>query len=369
MNRKAVSKIVWMLTVSCFIIAGNNNSYAQSKKTIAIFSPGDKSNVFWSEMIVFGNSVADKLDMNVLVYHANDNADIMAQNMEKAAKLNPKPDGFIFPSMTGQGDRYIKIAQKHQIPVIYVNMGLDTAKNESSTRNAFPNLLGQVTPDDEDAGYELAKTLIQTAKTNGKKSINVLAITAQENDLSAALRVKGLQKALKEFPEVTLNRIINTDWSTEQTLEGLKAEPDLNKVTIVWAASDDMALAASSYFKEKGFTQGKEVFIGGVDWTQKGLKAVKSGDLTASVGGHFAEIGWGLILFYDYFNGKDFESESTMFKSAMKPLTEKNVSIFLSTEGKNRWADVNFRSFSKVLNPSLKQYRFDLVILLRMAKN
>jgi ABC-type sugar transport system substrate-binding protein len=369
MTRTAVIKIVGMLTVGLFFISGAHFSLAQSKKTIAVFSPGDPSNIFWSEMIDFGKSVSEKLDIHLLVYHANDNADIMAQNMEKAAKLNPKPDGFIFPSMTGQGDRYIKIAQKHKIPVIFVNMGLDTAKYVTSTRDAFQNLLGQVTPDDEDAGYELAKTLIQTAKSNGKRSINLLAITAQENDLSAALRVKGLQKALKEFPDVKLNRMVNTDWSKEQTLEGLKTEPDLNKVTIVWAASDDMALTASSYFKEKGFTQGKEVFIGGVDWTQKGLSAVKSGELTTSVGGHFAEIGWGLILFYDYFNGKDFESENTMFKSAMKPLTEKNVSIFLSSEGKSRWADVNFRSFSKVLNPNLKQYRFDLVILLRMAKN
>lgn len=351
------------------MFAGNSNCYAQSKKSIAFFSPADKSNLFWSEMIDFGKSVAEKLDMNLLVYHANDDADIMTQNMEKAAKLNPKPDGFIFPSMPAQGDRYIKIAQKHQIPVIYVNMGLDDSLNETSTRNVFPNLLGQVTPDDEEAGYELAKTLIQTAKAKGKRAIHLLAITAQENDLSAALRMKGLQKALKEFPEVTLIRIINTDWSSEQTLEGLKAEPDLNNVTIVWAASDDMALTASSYFTEKGFTQGKEVFIGGVDWTQRGLKAVKSGDLTTSVGGHFAEIGWGLILFYDYLNGKDFASESTMFKSAMNPLTDKNVDIFPYSKEENRWAEVNFRSFSKVLNPKLKQYRFDLTILLRMAKS
>ena len=73
-------------------------------------------------------------------------------------------------------------------------------------------------------------------------------------------------------------------------------------------------------------------------------------------------------LFYDYFNGKDFASENTIFKSAMKPLIAKNVNIFLSSEGKDRWSDVNFRSFSKVLNPSLKEYRFDLVVLLRMAK-
>jgi len=350
------------------LIAGSSFSFAQTKKTIAVFSPGDKSNVFWTDMINFSKSVADKLQMNIVVYYGDDDADIMAKNMETAAKLASKPDGFIFPSMTGQGDRYIKIAEKHAIPSIFVNIGLDKNVTVSSTRSYNSFCLGQVTPDDENAGYELAKTLIMTAKSAGKKSINILAIAAQENDVNAVLRVKGLEKALKEFPDVILSRIANTDWSKEQTLEALEAEADLNRITIVWAASDDMALTASSYFKTKGLYQGKDVFIGGIDWTNKALQAVKSGELTTSVGGHFADMGWAMILFYDYFNGKDFASENTIFKSAMKPLIAKNVNIFLSSEGKDRWSDVNFRSFSKVLNPSLKEYRFDLVVLLRMAK-
>lgn len=355
--------------VFSFILLGSTVVQAQSKRTIAVFSPGSTSTVFWNEMIDFGKTVAEKMDMNMAVYYGDDSADLMAKNMEKAATQSPKPDGFIFPSMIGQGDRYIKIAEKHGIPAILVNMGLDKNENVTSTRKYNPILLGQVTPDDESAGYELAKTLIQSAKASGKKFINLMAFAAQENDVSSVLRVNGLQKALKEFPDVKLSKIVNTDWSAEQAIAALEAETDVNSITIVWAASDLIALGASSFFQKKGITQGKNVFIGGIDWTFQGLTAVKSGELTTSVGGHFAEIGWAMILFNDYFGGKDFVSENTMFKSAMKPLTSKNVNIFLSAEGKDRWTDVNFRSFSKVFNPALKEYRFDLVVLLRMAKS
>jgi len=367
--KNLLSKSILSAIIYFFIIAGSSISFAQEKKTIAVFSPGDKSNVFWTEMIDFSKSVADKLEMNIVVYYGDDDAEIMAKNMEMAAKLEKKPDGFIFPSMTGQGDRYIKIAEKHSIPSIFVNMGLDKNVNQTSTRSFNSFCLGQVTPDDENAGYELAKTLIHAAKASGKKSISLFALSGDESDISASLRVKGLEKALKEFPDVSLKRIVYTDWTQEQTIKELESETDLNKISIVWAASDQMALSASSFFRNNGKRQGKDVFVGGVDWTNQALLAVKSGDLTTSVGGHFAEVGWALILFYDYFNGKDFATESTIFKSAMKPLTAKNVNIFHSTEGKDRWADVNFRSFSKVLNPSLKEYRFDLVVLLRMAKN
>jgi len=366
--KKLVLKTIFSVLIYSLIVLWSSISFAQTKKTIAVFSPGDKSNVFWKEMIDFSKSVADKLEMNVLVYYGDDDADIMAKNMESAAKQATKPNGFIFPSMTGQGDRYIKIAEKHAIPSIFVNIGLDKNISLSSTRSFNSFCLGQVTPDDENAGYELAKTLIQTAKSAGKKSITILAITAQDNDVNAALRVKGMEKALKEFPDVILSRIANTDWSKVQTVEALELEKDLKKITIVWAASDDMALTASSFFKSKGLSQGKDVFIGGIDWTNQALLAIKSGELTTSVGGHFADMGWAMILFYDYFNGKDFAGENTIFKSAMKPLIAKNVNIFLSADTKDRWNDVNFRSFSKVLNPSLKEYRFDLVVLLRMAK-
>jgi len=351
-----------------FLYAGSSLSFAQTKKTIAVFSPGVEANHFWAEMIDFSKSVADKLEMNMVVYYGDDDSDIMAKNMEKAAALVPKPDGFIFPSMTGQGDRYIKIAEKHAIPSIFVNMGIDSKVNLTSTREYNKFCLGQVTPDDENAGYELAKTLILSAKASGMKSIGLLAISGEETDISAMLRVQGLEKALKEFPDVNLNRLVYTDWNPETTTKELESEADLKRISIVWAASDQMAIAASSFFKAKGIRQGKDVFIGGVDWTNQGLLAVKSGELTTTVGGHFAEVGWAFILFYDYFNGKDFAKESTMFKSAMKPLISKNVNIFLSSQGKDRWTDVNFRSFSKVLNPSLKEYRFDLVVLLRMAK-
>ncbi len=368
--KRLLMKSVSVAVLYSVLFAGCSLSFAQTKKTIAVFSPGIEANHFWAEMIDFSKSVADKLEMDVVVYYGDDDADIMAKNMEKAAIQVPKPNGFIFPSMTGQGDRYIEIAEKHAIPSIFVNMGVDSKENLTSTRNYNKFCLGQVTPDDENAGYELAKTLILSAKASGKKSINLFAISGNDTDISALLRVKGLEKALIEFPDVKLNRIVFSDWSPEQTIKELESESeaDLKSISIVWAASDVMALSASSFFKTKGIRQGKNVFIGGVDWTNQGLLGVKSGDLTTSVGGHFAEVGWAIILFYDYFNGKDFETENTIFKSAMKPLTAKNVNIFLSSKGIDRWADVNFRSFSKVLNPSLKEYRFDLVVLLRMAK-
>jgi ABC-type sugar transport system substrate-binding protein len=273
--------------------------------------------------------------------------------------------------MTSQGKRFVDIAEKHKIPSIIINMGIDGISPGSSTRELNAFLLGQITPDDENAGYELAKTLITQAQLiqGSKSSINLIAFAGRSTDIASNDRINGLKKALKEFPEVKLISVFNTDWSTQSTIKAASDYSGKETISIVWAASDLMAIALSNFYSTKGLKQGKDIFIGGIDWTKQGLIAVKNNELTTTVGGHFAEAGWALILFYDYFNGKDFKSESTQFHSIMKPLTSQNVQLFLQNNESNRWADVNFKTFSKVLNPNLKSYKFDLVVLLRMAKS
>lgn len=171
-----------------------------------------------------------------------------------------------------------------------------------------------------------------------------------------------------EFPLVSLKRIVTTDWSITQTKKALEQENELSKINIIWAASDEIALTASTFMKKKGLTQGKDIFICGIDWTTQGLSAIMSGELTTTVGGHFAEVGWAMILFYDYFNNIDFASEATVYKSPMKPLTAKNTHLILPLFNKDQWNNYNYTFFPKYLNPNLKQYRFDLVLFFMRSK-
>ncbi len=39
-----------------------------------------------------------------------------------------------------------------------------------------------------------------------------------------------------------------------------------------------------------------KVITGGIDWTKDGINAVRSGLLEASVGGHFAELGFTMVI-------------------------------------------------------------------------
>jgi len=268
-------KLILLVTVF-FFFPNTTQLLAENQKNIVLFSPGVKENQFWTEMIDFAQSVSNKLSMNLIIYYGNDNPDLMVSNIERAATNSTKPDGFIFPSMTSQGKRFIEIAEKHKIPSIIINMGIDGISPESSTRDLNAFLIGQITPDDENAGYELAKTLITQAQMNhnSKSPINLIAFSGRKSDIASIERIKGLQKALKEFPEVKLLSLSNTDWTTQATIKAASDYSGKETISIVWAASDLMAITLSNYYSTKGLKQGKDIFIGGIDWTKQGLIAV-----------------------------------------------------------------------------------------------
>lgn len=130
---------------------------------------------------------------------------------------------------------------------------------------------------------------------------------------------------------------------------------------VLWAASDAMALSMADAARAQGRTPGKDIFIGGIDWSDAGLAAVQQGDLVASLGGHFMEGGWVMVLLHDYHHGLDFSASlGSTIRSDMQIINKKNVLAYRKNFGGKNWDSIDFRKFSRVLNPGLKKYDFSL---------
>ena len=68
--------------------------------------------------------------------------------------------------------------------------------------------------------------------------------------------------------------------------------------------------------------------VGGIDWNLEAIQSIQKGQMTASMGGHFMEGGWVMVLLYDYFNGVDFVDEGVAMKSKMSAITQANADQF-----------------------------------------
>jgi hypothetical protein len=90
--------------------------------------------------------------------------------------------------------------------------------------------------------------------------------------------------------------------------------------------------------------------------------------MVATAGGHFMEGGWAVVMLFDYFNGKDFASESVNVKSPMGLITADNAKIYQTKFGTGNWGQINFNLFTKTNNKALKSYNFKIETLLAVLR-
>jgi hypothetical protein len=82
-------------------------------------------------------------------------------------------------------------------------------------------------------------------------------------------------------------------------------------------------------------------------------------------GGHFITGAWALVMVYDHHRGRDFADEGLSLERSMFTLfNERTADIFLARFG-DRAEPVDYRRYSKVLNPQLRRYEFGFQQLLR----
>jgi ABC-type sugar transport system substrate-binding protein len=201
------------------------------------------------------------------------------------------------------------------------------------------------------------------------------ALGGTVSDTSAIDRNKGLEKYLLEHSEVVLNRgrALPANWDTVKAEEVFRlviaSYPD---TTVVWNANDNMAMGVlKALNKVPSKIAGHNILVGGIDWNPDTLAAVQKGQISATLGGHFMECAWVVVLLNDYANKVDFANNGPALKSALNLITKANIDQFERALGRRTLDEIDridFKKFSRQSNP-IKPYEFGLSsILSQLAK-
>ena len=119
--------------------------------------------------------------------------------------------------------------------------------------------------------------------------------------------------------------------------------------------------------KVHGKVPGKDILVGGVGWSNDTLNKITKGEMNASIGGHFLEGAWALILIYDYHNGLDFAEElGTTISTNFDVIVQGREIEYLKKIGEDKWQNIKFRKFSKKYS-GLQQYDFTFSKVLDQA--
>jgi ribose transport system substrate-binding protein len=164
-----------------------------------------------------------------------------------------------------------------------------------------PNYVAHISFSGVPYGKAMADALIK--KMGGKGGI--VALGGIESNVPAIERKAGLMQALKENPGVELLDLQVANWKATVALEKTNAWLTKfgDKIGGIWAANDDMALAAVEALRADG--RAGKVPVTGIDGIQLAVEAILKGDMAGTVAWDpYWQGGMGLAIGYAAKTGK-----------------------------------------------------------------
>ncbi|WP_019616893.1 ABC transporter substrate-binding protein [Psychromonas ossibalaenae] len=319
---------------------------------------------FWEPVEDFAQQAAKQLDIKLSILYTNDSKREMLKLLSKVKELNA--DAVIFPNFSRVALQLMKEAEQQQIPLLLFNSDLTEPNKQlaGKPQQKFKYWLASLLPDDHQAGYLLGKHLIEQARQKNfadkNGTVQIIAIKGTIADTPTRLRFAGLERAIKEDGNSKLLQSVYAFWDQQQAYyKSQRLSLRYPQAKVYWAASDLMAIGVNNELTENGLRQGKDYLTGGVDWSEKGLAAIKQGKISTSAGGHFMDGAWAVIMLYDHFNGSPLNADSFyQFQSPMTLITSSDIDLLLPHLESHDWKNINFRLRSKVFNKHLKEYDF-----------
>ncbi len=359
---------VWFsLLFSAVIGANAAESDSKTKPHVAFINPGYGDRGFWKDVRDTMQAAADQFGFELTVFDSDREWSLMAENANRVFAMDPPPDYIIAVNEHQQGTRIILEAQERGIPILMLLNDLTDEQKLKYGRagNELSQWIGTLTPDNERAGFEIAQSLITALLKKNVKDlpdeICLLSLAGDSLTPASLQRLAGLDEALAKFPVLQEQRRLVVNWSFDEayrrTADWIAKGGCLDAV---WAANDDIALGAIKAIEEAGKIAGKDVFVGGLNWSVAGLQAVGDGKMTMTHGGHFLAGAWVMVLLKDYREGVELLKKHHNLTFGMQAVTPENLEIYKRLLGDRDWDRIDFLQFSLARKPEQGGYLFGI---------
>lgn len=335
---------------------------------VVFLNPASDADPFYRKMVQFARLAAADLGVELEVLEARRELERMRALALDLTREDRRPDYLILVNDRNLAADLLPQISEAGIRTVIVCEGFFVAERNllGRPREKHPNWLGGLLPDDEQAGTLLAETLVEAARSRGLAAddgrIHLVGLSGAYS-IGAILRLNGLRKVVRRHPDVVLDEVAPALWqrrtAARLTPELLERNP---ATTAIWAAADSMALGAVEALEALGRRPGEDLLVGGIDWSSFVPDQLDSGGFAASVGGHFLDCAWCVVMLYDHHRGHDFGA--SMGLSRYVVLTPENRARYRLFFDESRWSEIGFSRFSKAATPGLEEYAFSVEAIL-----
>ncbi|MBK0003703.1 MULTISPECIES: substrate-binding domain-containing protein [unclassified Erwinia] len=189
--------------------------------------------------------------------------------------INGKVDVIIVNPVDTQGTKNMsEAARKAKIPLIYLNrMPSDSKMGDG---------VSYIGSDEVEAGRLQMEYLAEMVKD--RKSVNVAIMKGLLSNDATRFRTQGAKEVIAKHPNMHVTLEDTAKWMRE---DGMNLMNNWllagDKIDILSANADEMAIGAAMAIKSNGLKPGKDILVGGTDGGPNGLQAIKTGLLTVTV--------------------------------------------------------------------------------------
>ncbi|WP_448549843.1 ABC transporter substrate-binding protein [Thalassotalea fusca] len=335
---------------------------------VTLVNPSIPGTPFWDRVTAIAYAAANDLNIELSVVYGRDNRIFNHKTIEQLAFLEQKPDYVVLMPYGGNAKVSFDVLEKAKVSFITMER---TLHYDEQTVVGFPQenyqyWLGEVYHDNTHAGLLLANTLITKAShLLDKDSLTAIGISGSFSGESEQ-RVGGFIKSLSQYPDVELLQVVPGGWSRERSRDIIhQLASRYGEIDIAWTASDGMALGVLDSASSLHSPIKNRIITGGIDWTSEAVQKIKSGQMTASVGGHIMQAAWALIKIHDHHGGQPvFIKGDGTPPYYLEVITADNIDSYDFLAQQVDWSLVDFKKFS-LLHPPKKtahRFKFSLVV-------
>jgi ABC-type sugar transport system substrate-binding protein len=359
-----IASLLLFSMLSSLVSAASAGALVTAKAPVSVvfINPGYANEPFWVGYIGYMHEAAADLGIELRVLDGERDQLKVLQHARDVLQAQEQPTYLVFVNEHYAGPEILRLFADSQTKLFALHSTLtpDQQAIAGGSREKYHNWIGSLVPNDEDAGYLMAKALIALAPAG---SGEMVAFSGIKQTPSATLREAGLHRALAEHPGMRLRQLLYGEWSSQRAYEQaqvlLARYPD---VGLVWAANDEMAFGVMRAAEE----QGRQLRYSALNNSTKVLQARIDGRVSALVSGHFILGGCALVMLHDHAAGMDFATRGGKDQQAnlFRMLNKQDALNFLRRI-KTRDASLDFRRFSTALNPGRQGYDCSIDGLLR----
>ncbi|MDR3051996.1 MAG: ABC transporter substrate-binding protein [Oscillospiraceae bacterium] len=210
-----------------------------------------------------------------------DDAQQKQENQVKALRnfISQGVDAILFTGVVTTGwDEVLKEVNEAEIPLILMDRMPDCIDSIDYV-GAFG---GDFVEEGRRMGYWTGNYIAKVGR--GEEEVNVVILEGTTGSAAATDRTAGIEEALANYPNLKVIAKQSGNFSRAEGLPVMESWlKSLDKIDVVLAENDDMALGAIDAIKAAGKVPGKDIIIVGCDSVKAAFDSIVAGDMNATI--------------------------------------------------------------------------------------